>query len=364
MTLLTRIFVREWFKSLAGALVALLLLVTTADLINGFLRGKDGERVVLEWLLKMPDLIGKMLPVACLMSTLFTFNRLKAHNELIAALAAGFSGLRATVLIALCSLSVVALQFVNLGFLEPYANRIKRSEITKSRASEGKYLTRSLIDGGQFWFKSKDYFATFLRYDKASRALHGIRFYHYGVDGLATKVVSAERAVFREGLTWDLSNATVIADLSGSRFPVESRSPTLAIELNETPEDFGEFEADLTTLNWFNLNEFILRIAETGININEYQIMLHQKTALALACLVFALIPMGALYKPSRRSDSFGKNVAFTLIMTIAFWVAFSATLGWGQGGQITAWLAPYVMPGLFLLHALWTYLRNRKLAF
>lgn len=364
MSILNRFFIAEWFKALVGALVALLLLVTSADIINGFLRGKEGDRVLLEWLLKMPDLTGKMLPVTCLIATLFTFNRLKSHNELIAALAAGFSHLKLTLLIATCSLTVVGLQFFNLGFLEPHANKIKRQEIERSRASEGKYLTRSMATGGQFWFKSKDYFATFAQFDKAQGALLGIRFYYYATSGLTTKIISADAAVSVNGQDWMLRNVTTLEDLSGSRFPRQETHKELPITLNETLSDFGEFEADLTTLSWFSLYDFVSKIEQTGINTSEYKIILHQKLALSLACLVFALIPMGAMYRPSRRSDSFGKNVAITLILTIGFWVAFSATLSFGQTGKIPSVIAPYLVPSAFLVFSVWTYLRNRKLAF
>ena len=47
MMLLSGMIVKEWFKSLFGALVVLFLLITTADLINGFLQGKEVAKVFL-----------------------------------------------------------------------------------------------------------------------------------------------------------------------------------------------------------------------------------------------------------------------------------------------------------------------------
>lgn len=364
MTLLTRFFVKEWFKALLGALLALLLLISVADIINGFLQGKDAARVVLEWLLKMPDLSSKMLPVTCLLATLFSLNRLKAHNELIAALASGYSTLRITFLIGFCALSMVALQFYNLGFLEPYANLVKRQEISKSKLSEGKYLTRSVVDGGQFWFKSQDYFSTFLTFDKKTSTLSQIRFYFFSGENVATKILTAERAIFKADHTWQLLRGQEISDLSGPGFPKFSNFTEREVILSETPADFGEFEADLTTLSWFALRDFINKIAPTGINTAEYLVILHQKAALSLLCLVFALVPLGGLYQPNRRNDSFGKNVAFALLLTVLFWFLFSAALTYGQNGKIPAWLGAYAVPLLFFLQSVWGVWRNRKLAF
>src|SRR5690606_36688696 len=115
----------------------LFLLITTADLINGFLQGKDFSSVALEYALKMPDLMGKMFPICCLVASLFSFNKLKAHAELIAILATGYSYLKIYGLIGICAITMVLVQFTNLGFIEPYANKVKRQEIEKSKKSEG-----------------------------------------------------------------------------------------------------------------------------------------------------------------------------------------------------------------------------------
>ncbi len=363
MKLISRLFIKEWFKALLGSISALMLLITTADIINAFLMGRDGSRALMEWSFKMPDLTGKMLPVTCLLATLFSLNKLKSHNELIAALAAGFSYGRITTIVTTCSLSVVLLQFINLGFIEPYANNIKRTEIQKSRVSEGKYLTRSIVDGGQFWFKSQNYFGTFATYNKKENTLTNIQLFFFNPEGLLSHQYIAVKAIY-DGSNWQMLNAKKIDQLTGSRFPTITIEKKVSLKLSETPSDFNEFEADLTTLNWFNLKSFIDKISQTGINTNEYFIMLHQKLALSFSCLIFALIPLGSLYRPNRRSDSFGMNVAFTLVLTVAFFLLFSSSLSFGQSGKIPSWIAVYLIPSLFLGHSVWTYLRHRKLTF
>ncbi len=364
MNILSRIFINTWFKSLVASLVALIMLVTTADIINGFLRGKAGSQVLLEWALKMPDLVGKIIPVTCLLATLFSLQRLKSHNELIAALAAGLSHLRITLLLGACALSMVILQFANLGFVEPLANKVKRQQIKKSQASEGRYLTRGALDGGQFWFKSEDYFATFLSFDKKAGVLADIRFYYFDKRGGATHILKARRASHLGGSNWRLEGGEEISDLQGPTFPRVTPFQQREMSLAETPDDFKEFEADLTTLSWFALSDFIQKIAPTGINTAEYRILLHQKLALSGLCLVFALLPMGGLYQPNRRSDSFGKSVGFALVLTVLFWLLFSASLSYGQSEKLPAWLSAYLVPGLFLCHSGWTFWRHRKLAF
>lgn len=363
MLILSGLIVKEWFKSLIGAVVVLFLLITTADLINGFLQGKEISRVFLEYLLKMPDLMGKMLPICCLVASLFSLNKHKAHSELISILAAGYSYRKIYLLISGCAIIVVLTQFINLGFLEPMANSIKRQEIQKSRMSEGRYLTRSSIEGGKFWYKSQNYFASFTFFDRKQSLLRDFEIYYFNNKHKSERILKSDSAVYTDKGQWLLYNVAELTLLDDPTFPLETRKPQQVIALNEVPEDFGEFEADLTTLSFFKLFQFVSRLSKTGINVSEYQIILLNKVFLSLICLVFALLPVSSIFNPNRRSSSFGKNVVQTLLVTIVFWVLYSSAVAFGNSGDVPPWLATGIVPFSFFSFVLWTYFKNRKLS-
>lgn len=363
MLILSRLIVKEWFKSLIGAVTILFLLISTADLINGFLQGKDASRVLLEYSLKMPDLMGKMFPICCMVATLFSLNKLKGHSELISILAAGFSYRKIYFLIGTCALTMVLVQFMNLGFVEPFANKIKRQEIQKSRKSEGRYLTRSSIEGGKFWYKTKNYFASFSYFDRKSNSLQDIELYYFSPKHMSEKILKATQATFVDDGIWSLKNAVQISSLDTSTFPMTSSQPEITVKLDEVPEDFGEFEADLTTLNFFKLQQFISRLSKTGINIAEYEILLLNKFFLSFVCLVFALIPVSTIFNPNRRSSSFGKNVVLTLLVTVIFWVLYSSAVAFGNSGQVNPWIATGIIPLSFFIYVVWTFMKHRKLS-
>ena len=363
MLILSGLIVKEWFKALVGAVVVLFLLITTADLINGFLQGKEISRVFLEYALKMPDLMGKMLPICCLVASLFSLNRLKSHAELISILAAGYSYRKIYMLIGTCALVVVALQFYNLGFLEPIANGVKRQEIAKSRKSEGRYLTRSSLEGGKFWYKSQNYFASFTYFDRKTLVLRDFEIYFFNNEHKSEKILKSNYARFEKPGLWKLNDVTELSHLNDDVFPLESKKPEQDLALGEVPEDFGEFEADLTTLNFIKLYQFIRRLSKTGINVSEYQIILLNKVFLSFVCLVFALLPVSSIFNPNRRSDSFGKNVVMTLLITVVFWVAYSSAVAYGNSGSVPPWLATGIVPFSFFVFVIYTYVKNRKLS-
>ncbi len=362
MLILSQLIVKEWFKSLIAALVVLFLLITTGDIINGFLQGKAFLQVILEYSLKMPDLMGKMLPICCLVASLFSINKLKGHSELIAILAAGYSYTKIYSLIGICSLCMVILQFANLGYIEPYANKVKREHIEKSKKSEGRYLTRSTLEGGKFWYKSQHYFAAFDFFDRTNKKLQGIEVFWFDNEARTNKIAKAQEAQFVNG-QWIFKNVQETTNLANVGFPQIYNIPEKILGLKEVPEDFGEFEADLTTLSFFKLSEFVRRLSKTGINMNEFNVILLNKVALSLTCLIFALIPLSSLFNPNRRNSSFGKNVVFTLAVTITFWVAHSSLVAYGSSGNLPAVVAVFVIPGIFLAFVAHTFWKNRKLA-
>lgn len=363
MFLLSKIVAKEWFKALIGALIVLFILITVGDIVNGFLRNYAARRVFIEYILKMPDLMGKMLPIAALLASLFSINKLKGHSELIAILAGGYSALRIYQLILFCSISVGLLQFINLGFLLPTANKIKRSEFEKSRRNESKYLARSSIGGtGLLWYKSEDYFASFKAYDRIHKTLKDVTFYFYSPEGKTASIYKAESAKFIKDFKWEFKQLNILQDLDTEGFPKIKSLNTLLVNLKEEPTDFGQFESDITTLNFFDLSRFISRLKNTGINSSEYEIMLFEKVSLSFICIVFSLFPLSGVFSPNRRGSSFGKSVVLTLIFTIGFWLIYSSVIAMGNNGSLPPLVATMGIPLIFIIYIWTTIYRNRSL--
>lgn len=363
MFLLSKIIAKEWFKALIGATIVLFILITVGDIVNGFLRSYSARRVFIEYILKMPDLMGKMLPISSLLATLFSINKLKSHAELIALLAGGYSALKIYLLVFLCSLSIGFTQFVNLGFLLPKANSIKRSEFKKSKKNESKYLARSSIGStGLLWYKSENYFSSFKAYDRINKTLKKVTFYFYNDLGRTTSIYKAQSAKFIKDYKWEFDDLSILQFLDGQNFPKVSSIRKLLVTLKEEPNDFSQFESDITTLNFFELYQFISRLRNTGINSSEYEIMLYEKVSLSLICIIFSLFPLASIFTPNRRGSSFGKSVVLTLVFTIAFWLIYSSIIAMGNNGSLPPLVATMGIPVLFIIFIINVIHRHRAL--
>ena len=363
MYLLSRIIVREWFKALFGSMIVLFLLITVGDIINGFLQGYDGRRVLFEYMLKMPDLAGKMIPISALLGTLFAINRLKAHSELMGILAGGYSAKNIYTLILGCSLFIGLIQFLNVGYLVPFANKIKRNEFEKSRKNESKYLARSKIGKeGLIWYKTDNYFASFQAFDSKKQTLKNVSLFFLSDDKKVLSIYKADKANYLDENKWKLSNISIFQKLSNSEYPKSSDANNLIIELDETPEDFTQFESDITTLNLFDLKSFINRLESTEINSTEYKVMYFEKLSMVFICILFSAFPLASVFNPNKRSGGFGKSVVLTLIFTIFFFGIHSLGISLGNNEKLPSFLATMGVPMIFSVYLFGIYLKNRSL--
>tara|TARA_B100001971_G_scaffold213155_1_gene245661 strand:- start:262311 stop:263402 length:1092 start_codon:yes stop_codon:yes gene_type:complete len=363
MFLLSQIISKEWFKALFGSIVVLFLLITVGDIINGFMRGYGFNYIILNYFLKLPDLLGKLLPIACLISSLFSLNKLKNQSELMAILSSGFSAGRIYLLVLMCSVVIAFFQVINLGFIQPKANKIKRAEFEKSRKQESKYLARSKVGrSGLLWYKSGNYFTSFQAFDRDRNALKNIKIYFQNNKGHLQQVYEAKNATFVQENQWELSEVKILSLLDDKIYPTLQVKDKMIIPLKEVPEDFDQFESDITTLPILDLAAFVSRLEQTGINTSEYKVMLYEKLSLAFICIVFSLFPVAIVFKPNRRADGFGKNVIFTLFFTVVFWLLYTSAVSMGTQGKVPPLLATMGIPIIFLTYIGFVFNKNRSL--
>jgi lipopolysaccharide export LptBFGC system permease protein LptF len=254
-------------------------------------------------------------------------------------------------------------QFINIGFVLPSANKTKRKYFEKSIRSEGKHLARSTIGGSKFlWYKSQNYLASFVAFDRKNSSLKNVSFFFFNKEHKMTTLYRSISATYLKDGLWELERPLIIDALNGEGFPSMQQDQNLTLGLNEKPEDFSEFESDLTTLNVFELFRFVGRLKQTGLNASEYQVMAYEKISLSLICIVFGLFPAFGAASPNRRVNTLGKSIFFTLIFSVMFWVIYSSVITLGNSGKLHPLIATMIIPLLFAVQIAWTYSKHRKL--
>ncbi|MBC99664.1 MAG: hypothetical protein CME63_18110 [Halobacteriovoraceae bacterium] len=365
MPTLRSLIIKEWFKFFLGAFLGLLLLITVAELITGFLRQNVTPlEVILNHLLEIPDKFKLIMPVSCLMASLFSINKLRNRNELTAIFAAGYSRKKFFNDIASAAIFVAAFQFSVSGFIEPYAISKKDFLIedgqSKFKNLRSKGLMASTIGSGKMWFKSNDYFFSFSTFDDKKNTLSDVSIYFFKDNKLAKKI-STPLIQFMNNI-WVAKKSSMTTLLDGAGYPTFKEEENITIPIFEDPSDFSEIEADITTLNFFELYHYITRLKAGGINVDEYSVMLYEKLSTCFVCIIFALVASIGVFSPNRRGNSFAKSIGGVFAFVILYWLINSYFIELGKSSKISPFLSCFGVPLLFSIYLLYNFYKNRSL--
>jgi lipopolysaccharide export system permease protein len=366
MTTLRSLILKEWFKFFIGAFLILVLLISVAELISGFLRSNVTPiEVIFNHFLELPDKMKLIMPVGCLVASLFSINKLKNRNELTAIFAGGYSRKKFMLDITLATFVVSFSQLFISSFLEPFAISKKDYLIqdgqSKFKNLRSKGLMASTIGSGKMWFKSENYFFSFSTFNKSENRLNDVSIYFYDSQNKLTKKITSEHIKF-VGNAWMGTNARIYDYLQNTDFPKIEEKESLGITISEVPDDFKEIEADITTLNIFQLYNYIRKLQDGGINVNEYLVILLEKISISFICTIFGLVAAIGAFRPNRRGNSFGKSLLGVFVFVILYWLINSYFIELGKSSKLDPFLACFGVPFIFGLFLITQFVRNRKL--
>lgn len=347
--IIPKFIIHHWLKYFFLFFTILLLIITIAEVITGLLDSDPFFLILENFFYKLPDFLSKILPVNCLLASLFMMSRQKSTNELTAILGSGFSRIRYIMTVLFLVSFIAIFQFLLLAFISPQIFKYKYSqEISlKTLKKEGKFLARSFLGEGRTWYKNENYFVSFSQYLPASKTLKNVELYYYNKGKLEQQIITSKAEFNEKSHLWDFYEPQIISDLHTKNIHKYQTHKVLPIKLKEVPEDFKTFETDIKTFNFFKLFNFIKRLENTGIDTSSYIILFYEKITLSIICLIFAFFPLVSIKNPNNRSSSAGKNIALTLVFAIFYWFGHSTFLNLGANHKLLPIVASFMMPSL-----------------
>lgn len=360
MSIIKKLILKEWLTFFAGSVLILLMVLSLGHMLSGLLSAHKELRFLLhDLVLQCPTFLIKIFPVACLIASLFSINKLKSRNELTAIFASGYG--RSRFVVAICvagSVAGIILFFIN-AYIVPYAKH--QQELLKNPTAANS-VSINALNSGKIWFKGKDYFFSYSSFNTRLLELHNLTLYFYDTNFKFTEQISAPQAVFEKNNSWVLKNALRTTNLQNQTFPDTKKYSSLPLVLNESISDFKKINTDILTLSIWRLYDYILVLRASGINPDEYDVIFLDKFSSAVTCLVLAVLASIALFNPNRRNSSFGRSVTFVLAFTFLYWFVYSYFLTLGQTSHIPPILATFGVPMLFVVYLLFYFIYHRKL--
>ncbi len=350
MKLLTRYIIRQFYPWLLISLTAFIGIFIIVDLIENLDKFIDRHlgalQVIHYYILYIPYIIVLMLPVAMLLSALFSIGELSRNNEITAIKASGIS-LYQIVLPLLGFALLVSLFSLSFGETAvPIANRLKESikEGNKRKATRANRANVFLQDiHGQI---------IFVRYYNArEKSARDVSIQKYSDSSLVRRI-DAKRMLWKdEG--WEFQQGKVREFINGQqkeRDFVNLRAQGITI----VPDDLAKRQKKPEEMSFVQLRKYIRRARQIGYDTTRWVVDLYMKFSFPFANLVVVLF--GASFAIRMRHT--GKTVGFALSLIICFLYYMVMNIGQalGRNGMLnpvlSAWQGNVVFAalGVFLL--------------
>ena len=220
---------------------------------------------------------------------------------------------------------------------------------------------------GRFGTKTTVIFFSFETYDKIRPTLLNLTAYLYSVPpgkdyALIERIIRAREASYVEGTGWVAPRTQVVRNLHTPGFPRLEHTQNQILPLFETPDDFKEIEADITTLDVVKLFGYIRKLSENNINVSEYSVLFLEKFSMPLTCLIFALLPSILIFYPNRRTLGLGKIITLIVAFSIVYWPVNSYLVQMGTHSKLNPFAACFAIPLIFVMGLSLSFYKHRKL--
>jgi lipopolysaccharide export system permease protein len=342
-----------WGAFAAGLLILLTLFIAT-DAMSTMVKYKSVSSLVfLQYYSYLaPEVIYKMLPVACVIGTVITISTLNRGSELVALFASGLSLFRISrvMFISMGALSIFSYYLSDqlMPVFNKQKNFIYYNELEKNPS---RYQT---IKTNKIWYRSKNSIFNIKTLNADGNKAQGLSLYFFNDNWDLVQMLTAE-SVLMNGSQWILKHGTITVFDKSSSFPMNDRFMEKTIVMSEEAQDLRSTGQTSDILTQSELSAFINKNKEAGLDTIRYEVDYHSKFSFALAGLVMSLLALPFCVGQARGAGM-AKNVGISLGLVLSYWILYSTSQTLGSHGQIApilaAWFPNVSMFGLgvFLL--------------
>jgi len=328
--------------TLGFALLAFVLIFVIVDLIENLDKYIDYDSsfkdVFYYYLCYVPFIVVLTLPVAMLLSTLFSLGTLSKYNELTAIKANGVSLYRILLPIFGLAFLVSLLLLFSAEFLIPHANAEKSR--VKSYNIEKKPQAREVIRTDLF-FEGQDNFFYYLKNYNSETEIGERAVVQKIKEGRILESIEAERMLWTHG-GWRFEKAKrrLFSDLNLEASPesYEEHESLFYPALKETPEEFAKEQKKPDEMGFFELKRRIKIKKGLGEDTARELVELYLK--ITFPFVNFIVVFLGAPIAAAPRRGGFMLGFAISLIISFIYFALIRAGQSLGQNDKLPPLLA------------------------
>ncbi|MDD4981023.1 MAG: LptF/LptG family permease [Candidatus Omnitrophica bacterium] len=294
------------------------------------------------YLAYLPIIFVQVSPIACLLSTLYTFGTLNRNNEMIAMRSAGLSIPQIIKTALIFGLIVSACVFwVNDKFVPAsmsLTERIKKemeSGTRKAKEKEHEVITNLSMYG----LKNRLFFVN--KFSLAANTMEGIIILEHDEKQNITKKIVANKGAYKDGLWRFYQSITYNFDENVQIKEEPQYMEEEIMNIPETPHDFLNqmLQPDYMTIS--QLDNYMRRLSTSGATtvIRNLKVDLYQRFTFPLTSIMIMLlgIPFSVMMKKRATGLS---SVGLSLILGFLYYVLNAISIALGKSGALTPILA------------------------
>lgn len=348
LTIIDRYISKLFIGYFVAGVMVFVTLFFVIDFMSNFSKFGVGTDVMMSYYLyRLPAVVYQMIPVACLLSTVFTLGNLNKSNELVALFSAGMSLARVSAPILILVTMISALSFWAADRILPvFAQKKNFVYYVKIKKTPGLYST---VKTNKIWYRSGNILYNIKTLNPEQHRAQGISLYYFDDLWRLTQLINAE-SVKMDGQNWTLSEGALTLFTEESSFPLTQNFKEKTILMGEDAGDLSSTSSSADIMTLSDLAGFIKKNREAGLDTLRYEVDYHSKFGFAFAAFVMSLL--GIPFSVSgRRSGGAIKSIGLCIGVTFLYWSFYSSFITLGRHGAmppiVAAW-APNVSTILF----------------
>lgn len=341
-----------FFGYFIGGLLVFLTIFTAVDAMSTMVnyKGVEPSALLNYYLFSFPEIIYKLLPIACLLGTILTISSLNKANELVALFASGMSLLRITTPLIIAIIILSGLGYWASDRLLPKAATAKNYVLYYDLKKEPHRFSTVRTD--KIWYRSKNAIFNIQTLNAKGDRAQGLTMYFFDNSWNLVQMMTA-RDVAIQGAQWLLENGAVTVFSKESSFPLTSSFKKKSIVMAEDSKDLQSAGQTADMMSQGELKHFIAKNKEAGLDTVAYEVDYHAKISFAFAGLVMSLLGLPFSVGKARSGGTM-LNVGIALALVFAYYVFYSSGITLGQHGTLppvlAAWIPNIVMTVLALV--------------
>jgi LPS export ABC transporter permease LptG len=354
-----RYIIRHFFEKLTLTLIAFIVIFLVVDVIDHLDKfidiDLDSFSIIKYYLHTIPWFISIGLPMALLLSTVFTFGILQKNQELTALKASGISIKRISISLLIFGLffSVFSFYFDNYVVVSNFQKRTEIEEKFNLSSSRKKQINKQNI----FRQLNKDKILHIGKYTHKTGAAHKVSIQTFSKGDILFRLDASLMKWSNDNAMWIIPEYTTRSWIDG-KLQIHHSLQDTSIQFDFTPDDLTQEFVKPEEMNYWDLKQFVDRLISNGIHDPRWEVNLHFKTAFACSSLLMILFGLSLSIRKPRSNLAVGVGISIFVIFLYYAGIKFGQTMGFK--GILPPMLSVWGANIIFLCIGLYLFVKTR----